>query len=169
MKSHWHKRNGWTLLEIVAVIMLIGIVGAVVWGGYRNIDADLTGQCEALKMHLRFAQSRAMNSSMGWGIGFNNGAYRLFNTEDTAQPVLLPGADSATVDLTAQHGISIQLIQGASTESFLVAFDSLGRPGVRIDDKKVAASAEDLKIELSGRSGDHSQSLVITAQTGFIP
>lgn len=169
MKSHWRKKSGWTLLEVAAVIMLIGIVGAVVLVRYQGGGADLISQCAALKTHLRFAQLRAMNTSMGWGIGFNNGSYWLFSTEDADRPVLLPGADRGVVDLTARYGISIQLIQSTSTESFLVAFDGLGRPGVRLNEKTVAASSEDLVIRLSEGAGDRSESIVITAQTGFIP
>lgn len=169
MKRDRHKHNGWTLLEVAMGIVVCGILSAVVYGRYLNVNTNLISQCTAIKTHLRFAQLKAMNTSAVWGIRFNQSAYQLFNAEDIDRPVFLPGAETDQIDLSACCSISLQPDDNSSNELFFVAFDSLGRPGVALADNQLDPNREDLHILVSDRSGVNSQTILITAETGFIP
>jgi prepilin-type N-terminal cleavage/methylation domain-containing protein len=152
---------GFTLLEVMVVVALIGIIGAIVFSRLQNIQADLIGQTAAIKAHLRYAQARSMNSDSIWGIRFASNIYWLFNNGDINQHVVLPGADSDPIDLTA---LGITIAQGGSG-SFTVAFDDLGRPSSDPDGDPI--SGTDLILAVG--KGSENLNLTVTANTGFIP
>ncbi|HQM43956.1 MAG TPA: prepilin-type N-terminal cleavage/methylation domain-containing protein [Smithellaceae bacterium] len=138
--------KGFTMIEIVAVLIILGIIAAVaISRGLSVKDVTAQSEVETLKGHLRFAQSRAMNeiSPIKWGIQVNGLSYTLVRnlsgdnaTLDT--PAYLPGESSATHTST---------ISGAGSGTVL--FDDWGRP---------SATA----ITFVGRS------ISITPDTGFI-
>ena len=61
--------HGFTLIEIVIVMVLISIVAATVFT--RSITADelnLVSRAEKIQAHIRYAQSMAMKGNDVWGI-----------------------------------------------------------------------------------------------------
>ena len=64
-------QSGFTMIEIIAVLLIIGILSAVaITRFYGTSAADLASQLEVVKSHLRYAQTRAMNTNSCWGINF---------------------------------------------------------------------------------------------------
>ena len=79
-QTHAHK-HGFTLLEVMAVMVIMGIIGVFVLSGRADSRANLVGRTEAVKAHLRYAQSRAMSTDdRVWGIIFSrdNSRYWLY-------------------------------------------------------------------------------------------
>ncbi|MDP2105628.1 MAG: type II secretion system protein, partial [Desulfobulbaceae bacterium] len=72
-------QQGFTLIEVIAVLLLMGIMVAIAVGrsGESSSQADLIGATETVKNHLRYAQSTAMNSDLSWGINFSGSTYTL--------------------------------------------------------------------------------------------
>jgi prepilin-type N-terminal cleavage/methylation domain-containing protein len=161
MRRRRFGTRGFTLLEVIVVLVLIGIVSVVVFSRFQNIQADLIGQTAAIKTHLRYAQARSMNSDSVWGIRFASNIYWLFNNGDINQHVTLPGADADQIDLGA---LGITIAQGGSG-SFTVAFDDLGRPSSDPDGDPI--SGTDLILAVG--KGSENLNLTVTANTGFIP
>ena len=149
---------GMTVLEIILVIVLIGIFSMVVLVRTETSDVGLPSHAEILKSHLRYAQSRAMDSDTAWGIQYDGSAYRLFNSDDPVVNRSLPGWESTTLDLSSE-GISIQ------GGGFLVSFDSWGRPCG--DNAGQNPLPRDLVLTL--QKDTESRSVTITRNTGFIP
>jgi type II secretory pathway pseudopilin PulG len=98
--------RGATLVEMIAVLLLIGIVGAVIINRYQDIGgAEESAIADQVKNHIRFAQVMAMKKNNAiWGIKCDGTAYWLFKTDDPdtatepdANPVLLPGEDALSV------------------------------------------------------------------------
>ncbi|GAB6094420.1 hypothetical protein JCM14469_06720 [Desulfatiferula olefinivorans] len=135
-----NRDGGFTLVEIIAVLLLMGIVAAlVVAGGLGLGDTDEGAAADVLKTHLRYAQSRAMNGDRAFGIVFSGGGYSLVrDPAGTAVPVRLPGESALTVPLPAA-------VSGS------VTFDTWGRPSGMTS------------ISLGGRI------VTITPDTGFVP
>ena len=137
------------MIEAIAVLLLRGILSTVIISSYgANESNKLVAEEATLKGHLRFAQLRAMNDQVSWGIAFVANAYTLLRNGVPA-PYDLPGADSVVHNLPG--GISITL--GAGTT---VTFDQWGSPG-----------PANRTITLS--SGMDSRTIPITGNTGFIP
>ncbi|MFC1813842.1 prepilin-type N-terminal cleavage/methylation domain-containing protein [Thermodesulfobacteriota bacterium] len=112
------KNDGFTLIEVVAVLIIISIVGVIVATRIWDSGAELVAQTDVIKTHLRYAQSRAMSSNVIWGIVFNGNTYSLFRNGDATDTALLPGESSKILNLTS----------GISITGVVVAFDSWGRP-----------------------------------------
>ncbi|MCF6291362.1 MAG: type II secretion system GspH family protein [Desulfobacterales bacterium] len=134
--------HGFTLVEIIAVLIIVTIVGAVVLSQTTSITRNrLTAEVDMLKNNLRYAQARAMNDNVPWKITLTSSGYTLFR-DSTARN--LPEGDSS-------HSFpsGVALTSGATT----VSFDSWGSPG-----------SSDITLILN-----NSEEILITGNTGFIP
>ncbi len=147
--SSRRNTHGFTLIEIIAVLVIIGIMSAVAITIFSSLDKyKLASEVEILKTHLRYAQSRAMNDNVSWGIYFiDNKHYTLQrNGEEISNPSL-PNENSATHKL--QDGVTKT---GGSAN---VTFDIWGSPGT-------------IDIPLTLKAGE-TRGITVTANTGFIP
>jgi len=148
MRDRLKNNKGFTLIEAIAVLIILGIVSAaVISRGMATADVDLQVEVDTLKSHLRYAQYLAMNnvSPAKWGIQINGQSYTLVrnltgNGTTFDSPYNLPNESSAT------HSISP--FSATST----VLFDEWGSPGVA-----------NINIALGGKT------IEIKAGTGFIP
>lgn len=164
MNIHIKENHGFTLLEVIAVIILISVVTAITVSRFLFSDADLIGRTEVIKTQLRYAQSQAMNSSKIWGLHCNGLSYWLFKNGSISDDdkVLLPGENSNTVDLS-DKSIS-------SMEAFTISFDDRGIPYTDVsasDGEELTAGDDETDITIS--AGGESRTITITPNTGFIP
>jgi MSHA pilin protein MshC len=137
---------GFTLIEIITVLLVISIVSAVIVNRLMDTSVELIAQTDVIKTHLRYAQSRAMSSNVKWGIVFQGSTYSLFKNENTGDTVFLPGENSKTLNLPS--GINFTSI---------VAFDSWGKP---------YNDAGGSSAHPGGQVGNLA--IIITKNTGFI-
>ena len=135
------------MIEVIAVLIIISIVGVIVATRLWNTGAELVAQTDVIKTHLRYAQSRAMSSNVIWGIVFNGNTYALFQNGNTSDTVLLPGETSKTLNLPP----------GVSITGVVVSFDSWGRPY-----NDAAGTSAHPGGAITGLS------IIITKNTGFI-
>ncbi|MBW2540268.1 MAG: prepilin-type N-terminal cleavage/methylation domain-containing protein [Deltaproteobacteria bacterium] len=157
-----NKNQGFTFIEIIAVIVLIAIISAITFSRLIFSNTDLIAQTEVVKTQLRYAQSKSMNSDVIWGIKCDGSSYWLYRNGDTNDKVLLPGEDSDTVNL-ADKGID-------SMDNFTLSFDDRGIPHTdasTTDGQELTASDPEALITLS--SGGVSRTITLTPNTGFIP
>ena len=146
-EPHKHNSsNGFTLLETLSVLTLIAVVTTLIVTRFMDKSVELIGEIEAVKGHLRYAQTRAMNSNESWGINFATNFYTL-EENNTTSTTPLPGKSSAVGTLSL----------GTITSTVNpVVFNQWGSPG-----------AIDINVTIS--DGSASQSFTISALTGFIP
>jgi prepilin-type N-terminal cleavage/methylation domain-containing protein len=140
--------HGFTLIETIVVLILIGVLSAVAVARVTDTDADVRAAENTLKVHLRHAQARAMNSETPWGVQATGGSYSLFQIDDdgTAVTVNFPGEE---VSISFPGGIS----------NFTVSFDGWGRPyDVQNPSGNTPITSA---INING--------ITITPETGFIP
>ena len=134
-----NRDHGFTLIEVIAVLFLLAVVTSVLLAGGLGGGTDENAAADVLKTHLRYAQSRSMNSDVSWGIRFDGASYTLIrDVGGIYETVRLPGMSGQNVDFPGE-------VTG------IVSFDSWGRPS--------GLSA----ISLGGRT------ITITPDTGFIP
>jgi prepilin-type N-terminal cleavage/methylation domain-containing protein len=136
------NRRGFTMIEIIMVLIIMAIVGTVVLSRATITGNDLVAQAEILKSHLRFAQIKAMN------IPAAGSSYVLYKNNAQATS-LLPGESAQTHTLPA--GITVTAGVGSTYN-----FDDWGSPGTST-----------FTITLS--QGTTTSNITITKNTGYIP
>jgi MSHA pilin protein MshC len=149
--------HGFTLFEVILVLVLITIFATVAVSRQPATDASLKAQADVLRSHIRYAQMRALNTDTAWGIGIgiDSGASTYYLLRET-QKRILPGETVDTIDLDAKN-ITI------SCSAKAVMFDAWGRPAA----DGVMLSDASLPIVL-GKDG-LTESLTIMPNTGFVP
>ena len=153
------NNSGFTLIEVIAIVIVMGIVTAFAVGRVADNKPELLAQTQVLKIHLRYAQSRAMNSNDNYGIETDGNKYWLFRYDGTfAVPVNFPG-EGSDIDLSAL-GLTLSM-DGSSN---IVSFDSKGIP---YKDNSGDIQTEDRTLTLSTAALD-TENIIITKNTGFI-
>ena len=147
------KRPGWTAVEVVAVLIVIGILTVYALLRYTPAENELIVAADKLKSNLRYAQYMAMsgNGTVSWGIRFPDAtSYRFIKTETGVSSYLnLPG-DTSTRH-TIIKGVTISGVVGST-----ISFDQWGAP----------ASGSSVTITLS--KDGRSKTVTVTRNTGFV-
>ena len=90
-------KSGFSIVEVLVVLIIIGIVSVIIIGRSDVDQTDLLAQTEVVKSHIRYAQSRAMNSDRIWGIRCDDSGqmYWLFvdGSSDVDNRRKLPGEE----------------------------------------------------------------------------
>jgi MSHA pilin protein MshC len=165
--------KGFTLIEVVAILVILGIVAAVVVSRGVPTQHNLIAATDTLTSHLRLAQARAMSTSIDsvdpsvWGVRFiSTTQYHLFycNTASTCDPAnaanqtAFPSADSIIMDLAPKR---VQVTNGA----VILAFNRFGTPYT--DASLTTILVSQLTLTLKDNNGN-TRTINITPQTGMI-
>lgn len=155
-KNNKKHQRGFTIIEVIAVMVIIGVLAAVVISRMTSPSSfGLVSETDILKGHLRYAQYRAMSHSETWGIQFTTNGYSLV-CPSTITTCKLPNE----VDETHTLSSGIKISTGVDTA---VHFNEWGNPV----DASGALLTEEKPIVLS--DGASVQTIRITQNTGFIP
>lgn len=177
MNKHSSAKNGFTLIEIIAVLLILGILAAVVYSRWTSFDAEVYTGADALKTHLRYAQTQAMNRNpnteantktvMGITYESNSNRYWLFNGIDKTNIELLPDDAQYTA---ADRKINLAEKKIKFNTGFTLYFDDHGIPYTSYTSSTSNAPlVNTLTINVSGLSGGQSVPVRVTPRTGFVP
>jgi prepilin-type N-terminal cleavage/methylation domain-containing protein len=150
--------GGFTVIELIMVLLIVGIVAAVVTSAtFYRTDRGLDPQVAALKGHLRYAQTMAIQSDVNWGIYIRNEKKYCLFRESTAEAnwVMLPGESKLEYELP--NGITVD------AEYEWVSFS----PGWGIP--STSAWGSPATYYLTMKKGSGSATITITKNTGFVP
>jgi MSHA pilin protein MshC len=137
---------GFTIIEVVSVLVLLGILAAVAMVRSGGPETAIRANADILGSHLRYAQSRAMAMEEPWGLSASGGTYSMFRVSGgSQQSVPLPGEAAENIGNGRWW------------------FDALGRPHSGND----AADHAESNINIS--VGSLADAVTITAVTGYIP
>lgn len=172
MRSPVFHRRGFTLIEVIATLIILAILAAVAASRVGTDNSNLITAGDSLVSHLRLAQIRAMNNSPDvdavWGIRFSDSThYNLFycDVASTCNPAAaannspIPGADAADIDLS-KNSVTLSGIAFPA----VIAFNRFGTPFSNAD---LATLAATVTLTLQG-TGGQTKSITITPQTGMI-
>lgn len=156
------ENNGFTFLEVIAILILVGILSAVAISRGNSIgQSELYSFAAEVKANLRYAQSNAMTTESICALVFSGNSYKF--QDGTGAYELLPGQDNVTI--TAPSDVNVNV--GSNT----ISYDTWGRPGRdKVDadnDGLLDDSTNDTDITISNSEGD-SITLRILKETGYI-
>ena len=162
------SQKGFTFLELIALLVILGIMAVVAVNRATNHDTEVITGADVLKAHIRYAQTMAMNSNPNagdetvWGISCSGSSYWLFRgTTPGADIIRLPDDEKyingdRTINLTEKK---------ISVTSFTVFFDNRGIPYFPF-----GTQWPDTAITVSPASGSGTTVAVnITPFTGYVP
>lgn len=142
--------NGFTVLEIICVLIILGILVAVAIAKFDDLGIQDISISKKIKTHLRYAQLKAMGDIYPWGIKFEGSKYTLQKNWSNST-IKLPGENNPYVE---------DLPVSISSTTNIVAFSS-GR-GQPVDTNGNLLT-NDVVITIG------SEKVYIKPQTGFIP
>ena len=153
------NNHGFTVIEIVVVLVLISIIAATVFG--RSITTDqinFVGQAAKITSHVRYAKSMAMKRNETWGVFCSGSEYWMFQGDegDLMNKQELPGQESDTVSLSDL---------GLTMTTFILFFDGTGKPyELNVSNPLIS----DLQINIQTQDLSQSKLFYITPETGLV-
>ncbi len=176
VRNAFKNENGFTLLEIILVLLLLGILALVAISRSVNYHGEVYAGADVLKTHLRYAQTMAMNSALNsgptvWGVRGTTTNYWLFQGTDPAAAVnhvALPEDETfvssdKTVNLTAKK-IKLATV-------FTIYFDKRGVPYTAYTNTMVNTPLSNaLNINLKPLdAATPAVAVTVIPRTGYIP
>ncbi len=149
------NERGFTILEVIAVLILIGAVSVVLISRTMNIQQiDLGTRTAKVQTHIRYAQTMAMKrSDTIWGIKCGGTDYWLFKTND-------PDTGSNQVQFLGESSVKVPM---PSMGAFTLYFDKYGIPYTAYTDESTNIPvATPYLIQID------TETFNITPETGFI-
>jgi prepilin-type N-terminal cleavage/methylation domain-containing protein len=116
----WHR--GFTLIELIMVLILIGILAFITMPRYGDKGAELNSQAHQLANDLRYVQSLSMTQGQRYRININVGTNTYQLTDQAGAPIPHP-ATGTTAPIGFKGGVALQ----STSHGFLV-FDGKGKP-----------------------------------------
>ena len=168
------NQQGFTLIEITAVLVLMAVISAYVIGRSANTEQfDVAAQTDRIRNQIRYAHSMAMKrSDKIWGMkcDANTNEYWLFsvpipvaaNDENQAvNQITLPGESDIKISL-ADRNID-------SMTGFTLFFDRIGKPYTAYTDEDTNSPLDvtgpGLTITIT--DGGHTRDITVTPETGL--
>ena len=146
------------MIEMVIVLIVMAIMGTFIMSR-ATTGNDLIAQTEILKSHLRYAQIKAMNDTVPWGIRVPNAnSYILCKNNGIANDIL-PGETAQTHTLPAT--VTVTVTSGVGTT---FNFNEWGTPVDAVGTAIVSLPT----ITLSQSQGTTTNSITIIKNTGYI-
>ena len=159
-------RRGFTLIEIIAVLLIVGILAAFIISVVMDTSStDRIAQESVIKNHIRFAQAAAMKQANIWGIKCDGTDYWMFVTNDpdnAANQRTLPGEENLKVTLADKK---------ITMNAFMLFFDLHGRPYTAFTDATTntpVSAANPLLITVDSDPSTGAVTFGITPETGFV-
>lgn len=160
------KMNGFTLIELVMIIVILGILAlTAVPNATTTSSIKLQAACQKITSDLRYAQEMSMAQQVRFGISFDPAtetyfAYRVNVGTKAMDPQTRNDFDVSFTALNEFKGMDI-----ASTNfSNKLEFDSTGAP---YDGSGVILSSQGI-ITIQTTGGAYSRTVRIEAKTGKV-
>lgn len=120
MRKLIKNQEGFSMIEVVAILLIIGIITAVAASNSVSTQQDLISQTDIAKSRLRFAQLKALNddTATSWGIAFTGTAYTLYRNPALVLATNFPGTNSDIYTLPT----------GVTISNVSIDFNKFGSP-----------------------------------------
>jgi len=136
------------MLEVIVVLIVMTIMASVILYRPTTSINKLIAEAEILKSHLRYAQIKAMNDEVPWGIRIADAKSYILYKNNAQATDILPGETAQTHTFPTEVSVS----SGVGTT---VNFDNWGSP---------VAGAQTITLT----QGSSTSSITVTKNTGYI-
>ena len=159
------SQAGFTFVELVVLLVLIGIVAAVAYSRSSTDALAVPTQAEKLAAVLRHTQALAMSQGTRHYVTLTTSNYNVFSTTaGVATPIAEQGSGQ-TGPFTLDGGVAISNITNLPGSPATLAFDGRGIPYTNTASPGTAL-ATNAVVTLS--KGTATRTIVIQAETGHV-
>jgi len=119
-KSASHQR-GFTLIEILVVVIVVSVLMGVVVNSFTGVDREQTlrGYSERLALRIEIARDRALQANREWGLYIDDDGVRFAEFDETngewVERTSKPFAGES-YDREVRFGIEVEELEGALRE-----------------------------------------------------
>lgn len=152
------SRQGFTLIELIFVVLVIGIIGVMVLPTWTSTSFNLEHEARRVLDDVRYAQALSITSGQRYRwVKVSSTTYQLTNEAGTA--VLLP---SGSNQLILTSGVTIGTL--TNLPNSLIAFNSQGIP---YTDSSYPGTALSSAASIPITAGSQTRTIQISPQTGY--
>jgi prepilin-type N-terminal cleavage/methylation domain-containing protein len=148
-----HPCCGFTLIELITVLIVLGLLSAVLLTNSASLNGELPARLSEVRSQLRYVQLSAMKNGVSY-LTMQCDGTNYWAQYANATTMILPGESSSTVSLSGKS---------MTMTAFNLRFDSLGIPYDGTTGTKLA-SASSILITAGGTNA----TLTVTPETGFV-
>jgi len=151
-----HQSKGFTVVELVAVIVITGLIAAIAAPRFIGRDAfDARGAHGTLMSALRYAQKTAIaqRTTIFTNVNVATRTVCLGYTNNCNTPVLDPATRAAYVKVLPNNVTVIAPIA-------VISFDGLGRPSIN--------AATTFQIQNAVTPSEPARTITVEAETGYV-
>ena len=154
-----YQHDGWTLIELIVVVVLISIIGTYSYFSMQSATINLGAQASQLASDIRYAQAQAMTKGQRYRwVKTSSTTYQIQNSTGMAIP-LAQGSTTAVLGTGIVFGSIVNL------PNSLINFDGQGTPYV---DTSVPGTALSSNATIALVSGSETRTVTIAAGTGSV-
>lgn len=160
------RSDGFTLIELITVIVILGILAVVLTTGTGALGGRELARAAEVRAQLRFVQLKAMKTGGVYGMSFDGTNYWGFNGTDPAAAAMrltLPGETAALISLAGKN-----MALALPATPYTIFFDGFGIPYTSYASASVNTRlANPANITIT--AGGASAVLTLTPETGYVP
>ncbi|WP_281172067.1 pilus assembly FimT family protein [Nitratidesulfovibrio termitidis] len=152
-------QRGFTMIEIIAVLVIMAIITAVAASRiFDQTPMELGGIEASVRSHLRYARTRSMNSDQVFGMQIiSTTTYAVFRNGNTGTRVVLPGQPDTGI-ITLEDGATF------TTGATIISFDQWGRPCSNAAGTTLRTANTTVTLSYL----DQTANIVVTRNTGHL-
>ena len=116
-----HHRSGFTLIEILVVVLVVSILMGVVVGSFTGVDREQTfrGYAERLALRIEIARDKAMQANREWGVYLDRDGVRFAEFDEVNREWVTRGEKPFTpesFDTEVRFSVSVEELAGTLAE-----------------------------------------------------